>query len=187
MFDDGIDMPDIVILPVYANLPSVSAASLCQRSGSCGAQVSMSDVGVRRASSRRSSSRWRRTRAKCSSRPTSAKPRSLCKFWFSLLPPRLDGKLTVYGGGPCCSDGIVYVVDPGYVKQKSFNPATGSPALNSDAVLEHNSAVCATVNCAGIEALAIVPISQVAATQRAGRAGMNVTAPPSSRTAELRC
>lgn len=42
---------------------------------------------------------------------------------------------------------MTYVIDPGYVKQKQFDPRTG------------------------IESLAVVPISRVAATQRAGRAG----------------
>ena len=41
-------------------------------------------------------------------------------------------------------DGIVYVVDPGYVKQKGFNPRTG------------------------VETLQVTLISQVAAAQRAG-------------------
>ncbi|EIE25953.1 putative ATP-dependent RNA helicase [Coccomyxa subellipsoidea C-169] len=44
-------------------------------------------------------------------------------------------------------DGVVYVVDPGMVKQKSYTPATG------------------------MESLHVVPISRVQATQRAGRAG----------------
>jgi len=44
-------------------------------------------------------------------------------------------------------DGIVYVIDPGYVKQKLFNPTTGMESLN------------------------VVLISKVAAQQRAGRAG----------------
>jgi ATP-dependent RNA helicase DHX8/PRP22 len=45
------------------------------------------------------------------------------------------------------SDGVTYVIDPGYVKQKQYDPRSG------------------------IESLAVVPISRVAATQRAGRAG----------------
>ncbi|KAJ1560194.1 hypothetical protein HK405_007923, partial [Cladochytrium tenue] len=44
-------------------------------------------------------------------------------------------------------DGIVYVVDPGFVKQKSFNPKTG------------------------MESLVVVPASRAAANQRKGRAG----------------
>ena len=44
-------------------------------------------------------------------------------------------------------DGIVYVIDPGYVKQKGFNKITG------------------------METLEVVLISKVAAKQRAGRAG----------------
>jgi HrpA-like RNA helicase len=49
---------------------------------------------------------------------------------------------------PLLSDGIVYVIDSGYVKQRVFHPESG------------------------IDALLVVPISQVQATQRAGRAGM---------------
>uniref|UniRef100_A0A915K171 RNA helicase n=1 Tax=Romanomermis culicivorax TaxID=13658 RepID=A0A915K171_ROMCU len=44
-------------------------------------------------------------------------------------------------------DGIFYVVDPGFVKQKIYNPKTG------------------------MDALVVTPISQAAAKQRAGRAG----------------
>eukprot|EP01012_Entosiphon_sulcatum_P025318 TRINITY_DN3062_c0_g1_i1.p1 TRINITY_DN3062_c0_g1~~TRINITY_DN3062_c0_g1_i1.p1 ORF type:complete len:1199 (-),score=212.22 TRINITY_DN3062_c0_g1_i1:104-3628(-) len=44
-------------------------------------------------------------------------------------------------------DGIFYVVDPGFVKQKVFNPK------------------------AGMDSLVVIPISQAAAKQRAGRAG----------------
>ncbi|KAJ3332643.1 hypothetical protein HDU76_013529 [Blyttiomyces sp. JEL0837] len=46
-------------------------------------------------------------------------------------------------------DGIVYVIDPGFVKQKSFNPKTG------------------------MESLVVVPASRAAANQRKGRAGRN--------------
>ncbi|KJE93489.1 mRNA splicing factor RNA helicase [Capsaspora owczarzaki ATCC 30864] len=44
-------------------------------------------------------------------------------------------------------DGIVYVIDPGFVKQKSYNPRTG------------------------MEALLVTPISKASSNQRAGRAG----------------
>ena len=44
-------------------------------------------------------------------------------------------------------DGVVYVIDPGVVKQKDYNPRTG------------------------MESLGVVSISRVQATQRAGRAG----------------
>lgn len=44
-------------------------------------------------------------------------------------------------------DGVSYVIDPGYAKQKSFNPRTG------------------------MEALTVTPCSRASATQRAGRAG----------------
>ncbi|RWS02705.1 pre-mRNA-splicing factor ATP-dependent RNA helicase DHX16-like protein [Dinothrombium tinctorium] len=44
-------------------------------------------------------------------------------------------------------DGIIYVIDPGYCKQNSFNPRTG------------------------MESLVVVPISKASANQRAGRAG----------------
>lgn len=46
-------------------------------------------------------------------------------------------------------DGIVYVIDPGFVKQNSFSPRTGMESLTS------------------------VPISRASANQRAGRAGRN--------------
>lgn len=44
-------------------------------------------------------------------------------------------------------DGIYYVVDPGFVKQKIYNPKSG------------------------MDSLVVTPISQAAAQQRAGRAG----------------
>ena len=44
-------------------------------------------------------------------------------------------------------DGIVYVIDPGFIKQKSYNPKTG------------------------MESLIVVPCSKASANQRAGRAG----------------
>lgn len=44
-------------------------------------------------------------------------------------------------------DGIFYVVDPGFVKQKIYNPKSG------------------------MDSLVVTPISQAAAKQRAGRAG----------------
>lgn len=44
-------------------------------------------------------------------------------------------------------DGVAFVIDPGFNKQKSFNPRTG------------------------MEALTVVPCSRASSTQRAGRAG----------------
>lgn len=44
-------------------------------------------------------------------------------------------------------DGVVYVIDPGFVKQRNYNPSTG------------------------MDSLSVVRISRVQATQRAGRAG----------------
>jgi pre-mRNA-splicing factor ATP-dependent RNA helicase DHX16 len=44
-------------------------------------------------------------------------------------------------------NGIIYVIDPGFVKQKSYNPRTG------------------------MESLIVTPISRASAQQRAGRAG----------------
>jgi ATP-dependent RNA helicase DHX8/PRP22 len=44
-------------------------------------------------------------------------------------------------------EGVVYVIDPGVVKQKDYNPRTG------------------------MDSLGVVPVSRVQATQRAGRAG----------------
>src|SRR5262249_17243363 len=100
-------------------------------------------------------------RAACSSasssrHPTTAaksyctKPRVSLRAWTCFSPPILSR--------PFCSstnicedtitvDGIVYVVDCGFVKQKQFQPASG------------------------MDALTVVPISKVAAKQRAGRAG----------------
>mmetsp|Transcript_31976 Transcript_31976/g.67606 ORF Transcript_31976/g.67606 Transcript_31976/m.67606 type:complete len:974 (-) Transcript_31976:179-3100(-) len=46
-------------------------------------------------------------------------------------------------------DGIVYVIDPGFCKQNTYNPRTG------------------------MESLIVAPISKAAANQRAGRAGRN--------------
>ena len=46
-------------------------------------------------------------------------------------------------------DGIIYVVDPGFVKQKAYNPKLG------------------------MDSLVVVPISQASAKQRSGRAGRN--------------
>lgn len=48
---------------------------------------------------------------------------------------------------PPSVEGVVYVVDPGLVKQKSYVPSSGMDSLD------------------------VVPISRVQATQRAGRAG----------------
>ena len=44
-------------------------------------------------------------------------------------------------------DGIIYVIDPGFCKQKSYNPRTG------------------------MESLIVTPVSRAAAEQRKGRAG----------------
>ena len=44
-------------------------------------------------------------------------------------------------------DGIIYVIDPGFSKQKSYNPRSG------------------------MESLIVTPCSQASANQRAGRAG----------------
>lgn len=44
-------------------------------------------------------------------------------------------------------DGVVFVIDPGFVKQKTFNPRTG------------------------MESLIVMPCSKASANQRAGRAG----------------
>ena len=44
-------------------------------------------------------------------------------------------------------DGIIYVIDPGFCKQKNYNPRTG------------------------MESLVVVPCSKASSNQRAGRAG----------------
>lgn len=96
LYEDGIDMPDIAILPVYAALPAHEQQKV-----------------------------------------------------FAPAPP--DCRKVLISTNICETsltvDGVVYVVDPGYVKQRQFNPQTG------------------------IDALTVVPISRTAAVQRAGRAG----------------
>ena len=39
-------------------------------------------------------------------------------------------------------DGVVYVVDPGVVKQKSYNPATGMETLAITAISRHALSPC---------------------------------------------
>lgn len=74
LFEDGVDMPDVAILPVYAALPS-------------GAQQKIFA-------------------------PVNADTRKI------LLSTNIcETSLTV--------DGVVYVIDPGYVKQKQFDPVSG--------------------------------------------------------------
>eukprot|EP00760_Papus_ankaliazontas_P036423 PhM_4_TR8307/c0_g1_i1/m.25024/K12820/DHX15, PRP43; pre-mRNA-splicing factor ATP-dependent RNA helicase DHX15/PRP43 len=85
----------------------------------------------------------------------------MCVPAYSALPPHLLAKIfdeAPPGGRKCVVatniaetsitiDGIVYVVDPGFSKQKVFNPRTR------------------------VESLLVTPISQAACNQRAGRAG----------------
>lgn len=80
---------------------------------------------------------------------------------YASLPPALQLRVfqgPIEGGRRCIVstnvaetsvtvEGVVYVVDSGLVKQKSYNPATGMDSLD------------------------VVPVSRVQATQRAGRAG----------------
>jgi ATP-dependent RNA helicase DHX8/PRP22 len=80
---------------------------------------------------------------------------------YSALPSEIQSKIfepAPPGGRKCVIatniaetsltiDGIYYVVDPGFVKQKVYNPKTG------------------------MDALVVVPISKAAAKQRSGRAG----------------
>jgi ATP-dependent RNA helicase DHX8/PRP22 len=94
--EDGVDMPDIVILPVYANLPGGLQQRIFQPA-----------------------------------------PDNCRKVLFSTNI--CEDTITV--------DGVVYVVDCGFVKQKQFNAASV------------------------MDALTVVPIIKVAAKQRAGRAG----------------
>ncbi len=96
LYEDGVEMPDIVILPIYANLPGGLQQRIFQPA-----------------------------------------PNNCRKVLFSTNI--CEDTITV--------EGIVYVVDPGFVKQKQFNAQSG------------------------MDALTVVPISKVAAKQRAGRAG----------------
>ncbi|KAJ3331468.1 putative pre-mRNA-splicing factor ATP-dependent RNA helicase dhx16 [Gonapodya sp. JEL0774] len=80
---------------------------------------------------------------------------------YSTLPPDLQGKIfeatpegarkvvlaTNIAETSITIDGVVYVIDPGFVKQKSYNPRTG------------------------MESLVVVPCSRASANQRLGRAG----------------
>jgi HrpA-like RNA helicase len=96
LWEDGVDMLDVVVLPIYGGLSGQKQQMIFQ--------------------------------------PVAANTRKI------LVSTNIcETSLTV--------DGIVYVIDAGYVKQKKFDPTSG------------------------IDALTIVPISQVAAVQRAGRAG----------------
>ena len=84
----------------------------------------------------------------------------LCPI-YSTLPPDLQSKIfeptpegarkvvlaTNIAETSITIDGIVYVIDPGFVKQKSYNPRSG------------------------MESLIVVPCSRASANQRAGRAG----------------
>ncbi|DBA88218.1 TPA: hypothetical protein ACH3X1_016577 [Trebouxia sp. C0004] len=80
---------------------------------------------------------------------------------YAALPPELQARVFAPGPPNCrrvivatniaetsiTVEGVVYVIDPGLVKQKSHNPHTG------------------------MDSLEVVPISRVQAVQRAGRAG----------------
>ncbi|KAL3149932.1 hypothetical protein ABBQ38_013295 [Trebouxia sp. C0009 RCD-2024] len=80
---------------------------------------------------------------------------------YAALPPELQARVFAPGPPNCrrvivatniaetsiTVEGVVYVIDPGLVKQKSHNPQTG------------------------MDSLEVVPISRVQAVQRAGRAG----------------
>lgn len=84
----------------------------------------------------------------------------LCPI-YSTLPPELQSKIfeptpegarkvvlaTNIAETSITIDGIVYVIDPGFVKQKSYNPRSG------------------------MESLIVVPCSRASANQRAGRGG----------------
>jgi ATP-dependent RNA helicase DHX8/PRP22 len=82
----------------------------------------------------------------------SALPRDLQYRIFQAAPPNC--RKILFATNICETsltvDGIVYVIDPGLVKQKKFSPSGGH---------------------ASVDSLLVVPISKVAATQRAGRAG----------------
>lgn len=96
LYEDGVDMPDIVILPMYAALTSAKQQRIFHETAEGCRKVVIST--------------------------------NIC-----------ETSLTV--------DGIAYVVDPGFAKQKSFDATTG------------------------IDSLVVSPISKVAAEQRKGRAG----------------
>ena len=92
----GTKMKELIILPIYANLPSDLQAKIFE--------------------------------------PTPPGARKVV-----LATNIAETSLTI--------DGIIYVIDPGFCKQKSYNPRTG------------------------MESLVVTPISKASANQRAGRAG----------------
>ena len=92
----GTKMKELVILPIYANLPSDLQAKIFE--------------------------------------PTPPGARKVV-----LATNIAETSLTI--------DGIIYVIDPGFCKQKSYNPRTG------------------------MESLVVTPVSKASANQRAGRAG----------------
>uniref|UniRef100_T1J1A2 RNA helicase n=1 Tax=Strigamia maritima TaxID=126957 RepID=T1J1A2_STRMM len=92
----GSKIGELVILPIYANLPSEMQAKIFE--------------------------------------PTPPRSRKVV-----LATNIAETSLTI--------DGIIYVIDPGFCKQNSYNPRTGMESLN------------------------IIPISKASANQRAGRAG----------------
>ena len=63
-------------------------------------------------------------------------------------------------------DGIYYVVDPGFVKQKIYNPKSGMDSLVCFTRDFHSYSQNQKSNIQ-----VVTPISQAAAKQRAGRAG----------------
>ena len=92
----GTKMKELIILPIYANLPSDLQAKIFE--------------------------------------PTPPGARKVV-----LATNIAETSLTI--------DGIIYVIDPGFCKQKSYNPRTG------------------------MESLVVTPVSKASANQRAGRAG----------------
>ena len=92
----GTKMKELIILPIYANLPSDLQAKIFE--------------------------------------PTPLGARKVV-----LATNIAETSLTI--------DGIIYVIDPGFCKQKSYNPRTG------------------------MESLVVTPVSKASANQRAGRAG----------------
>lgn len=64
-------------------------------------------------------------------------------------------------------DGVVFVIDPGFVKQNSYNPRTGMSSLIVVPVSDH----AASSLCLQLIAFRVQQCSRASANQRAGRAG----------------
>lgn len=109
----GDKVPELIIAPIYANLPSDLQAKIFEPTPDKARKVSESAQTAH----------------------TGADIRSQVVLATNIA----ETSITI--------DGVVYVIDPGFVKQNNYNPKTG------------------------MESLVVEPISRASASQRSGRAG----------------